>query len=165
MKKALLIAALVLIGSGLFAQPDQKAPYEKFSGFPPINLLLPDSSTYFTKADLKKNKAVLLVLFSPMCEHCQHETEEIIKNIDKFNDVQILLVTSLPFDSMLTFRQKYDLEKYSNIVVAHDPHFFLIPYFQIHNMPFLAFYDKKKQFISVHEGTMPIEQVIEEINK
>ena len=58
-----------------------------------------------------------------------------------------------------------ELEKYSNIVVAQDPHFFLIPYFQLHNMPFLAFYDKKKQFISVHEGSMPIGQVIDEIKK
>jgi hypothetical protein len=149
----------------VFAQTDIKAPYQKFKSVPPFQLLLPDSTTYYTKADLPKNKSVLLILFSPMCEHCQHETEEIIKNIDEFKNVQIVMSTSLPFDSMLAFRERYHLADYPNIVVAHDPHFFLIPYFQLHNMPFMAFYNRKKELISVHEGSWGIENVIQEIKK
>ena len=164
MKRITLILLASLIQLLALSQPGT-APYTKTKNFPPINLLLPDSTTHYTKANLPKDKSVLLVLFSPMCDHCKHETEEMLKHIDDFKGTQILMVTSLPFDSMLSFRNHFQLENYPNITVAHDPHFFLIPYFQLHNMPFMAFYNKKKQLISVHEGSWPIENVIAEINK
>ena len=165
MRTKILFTLLLIFPFCGFSQTAEKAPYQKFRNFPPVKLLLPDSTSYFTKADLAKKKAVLLILFSPMCEHCKHETTELLQNIDKFNNVQILMVTSLPFDSMLVFRENFKLAQYPNIVVAHDPQFFLIPYFQLSQMPFLAFYNRKKELISVHEGSMPIEKVIEEINK
>ncbi len=159
-----LILLITLVRFTLMAQPGT-APYTKTKNFPPINLLLPDSITHYTRDDLPKDRSVLLVLFSPMCEHCKHETEEMIKHIDEFSKTQILMVTSLPFDSMLTFIDRFQMKNYPGITVAHDPHFFLIPYFNLSNMPFMAFYNKKKQLISVHEGSWPIENVIAEIKK
>ena len=107
----------------------------------------------------------MLMLFNPQCEHCRHETEELVKNIDKFKNIQIIMVTSMSFDSMMTFRENYKLAQYDNIVVAQDTHFFLITYFQIHNLPFLAFYDKKKDLIDVFEGSLPIEKVLKKFEK
>ena len=69
------------------------------------------------------------------------------------------------FDSMFTFREKYKLADYKNIVVAQDPNFFLVTYFMIRNLPFLAFYDKKKELISVFEGSLPIDKVLKEFEK
>ncbi len=64
---------------------------------------MPDSTSYFTKEDLPKKSAVMLMLFNPQCDHCQHETEEIIKNIDRFKNIQIVMTTSMPFDAMKEF--------------------------------------------------------------
>src|SRR6186997_2714763 len=118
---------LLLLLSGLqsaFAQNDSiKAPYLRFPKFPPVNLVLPDS-TQFNKELLDKKSAVMLMLFSPQCEHCQHETEELIKNIDRFKKIQVVMATMMPFDSMMVFRKKYGLAKYSNIIVGHDKSFF-----------------------------------------
>ncbi len=164
MKRITLILLISLIQFAAMAQPGV-APYTKTKNFPPISLLLSDSTTIYTRDSLPKNKSVLLILFSPMCEHCKHETEEMLQHIEDFSKTQILMVTSLPFDSMLVFRDHYNLQNYPNITVAHDPHFFLIPYFNLSNMPFLAFYNKKKELISVHEGSWPIENVVAEINK
>jgi thioredoxin-related protein len=126
---------------------------------------MPDSASYFTKDDLPKKSAVMLMLFNPQCDHCQHETEEIIKHIDQFKGIQIVMTTSMLFDSMMTFREKYKLADFKNIVVAQDTHFFLPSYFMIRNLPFLAFYNKKKELISVFEGSMPIEKALEELKK
>jgi hypothetical protein len=93
------------------------------------------------------------------------KTEEIIRNIEKFEDAQILMVTSRPFETMKAFSEKYELAKYPNIIVTQDVHFFLITYFEVHQLPFLAFYDKKKEFISVFNGSMPIEKAIGELRK
>ena len=71
----------------------------------------------------------------------------------------------MPFDSMLAFREKYKLAEYKNIVVAQDVHFFLITYFMIHNLPFLAFYDKKKELISVFEGGLQMDKILKVFEK
>jgi thioredoxin-related protein len=162
--KRMTLILILLIPFTVMAQTGT-GPYTKTKNFPPINLLLPDSSTIYTKADLPKDKSVLLMIFSPTCDHCKHETGEMLQHMDEFSKTHILMVTSMPFDSMLSFRDHYQLQKYPNITVAHDPHFFLIPYYNLSNMPFLAFYNKKKQLISVHEGSWPIENVIAELKK
>jgi thioredoxin-related protein len=146
-------------------QPPGEAPYRRFPVYPPVKLLLPDSSTYYSKADLPKKSPVLLVLFNPQCSHCQQETEEIIRHIDLFKDVQIVMATSMPFDSMLAFRDKYRLPDYKNIVVGQDTHYFLPTFYNIRNLPFLAFYNRKKELIDVFEGTMPPEKIIGIIRK
>ena len=162
-KAVLLLAIFVGPFTRSFAQTEEPL-YKKTNAFPVINLLLPDS-TYFTKGNLDKKSSVMVMLFNPQCEHCQHETEEIIKNIEKFEGVQILMATSMPFDSMMNFRQRYDLAKYKNIVVSTDPNFTLISFYSIHSLPSLAFYNRKKEFMSLHEGGLPLEKVLKELDK
>jgi len=162
MKKIFAPFFFLLIAATVFSQNDTiQPPYKRFPSFPPVKLLLPDSSTYFTKQDLDKKTQVMLMLFNPQCEHCQHETEELIKHIDEFKDIQIIMATSMVFDSMMSFREKYRLADHKNIVVAHDVNFFLITFFSIRNLPFLAFYNKKKELIDVFQGSMPIPAVLE----
>lgn len=144
-----------------FCQPEPvQPPYKKFPTYPPVKLLLPDSVSYFTKESITKKTPVMLMLFNPQCDHCQHETEDLVKNIEKFKDIQIVMATSMPFDSMMNFREKYQLAKYANITVAQDTHFFLPSFFMIKNLPFHAFYDKKKDLITAFEGSMKMEDLL-----
>ncbi len=166
MRKYILSLMMLQLCLSAWSQKDSLlAPYQKFPFYPPVKLLLPDSASYYTKDDLPKKTAIMLMLFNPECEHCQHETQEIIKNIDQFKEIQIVMATSQPFDSMMAFRERYKLADYKNIVVAQDTHFFLISYFMIHSLPFLAFFNKKKELISVFEGTMHIDKALEELKK
>lgn len=161
MKKLFLVLTCFIVATTVVAQNDSiQPPYKRFPSFPPIKLLLPDSSSYFTKADLDKKKPVMLMLFSPQCEHCQHKTQELVDNIDKFKDIQIVMSTSMPFDSMVNFREKYKLAQFKNIVVAQDVNYFLFSFYMLHNLPFLAFYDKKKMLISVFEGGLPMDKIL-----
>jgi thioredoxin-related protein len=166
MKKYILLFSLLALAKMGFTQVDSTtAPYLRFPNFPPVKLLMPDSTSFFTKDELSKKSAVMLMLFNPECDHCQHETEEIIKNIDRFKNIQIVMATSMPFISMKEFMEKYKLAAYKNITVAQDTHYFLPSYYMIRNLPFLAFYNKKKELISVFEGSMPIEKALEELKK
>lgn len=163
--KSLIIIALLLTGHGSLAQPDAvQAPYLRFPTFPPVKLVQADKTT-FSKDALDKKAAVMLMLFSPDCDHCQHETEELIRHIDQFKKIQVVMATTQPFDSMVAFREKYQLSRYKNIVVGHDDRYFLPVFFNIRSLPFLAFYNRKKELISVFEGTMPMEKVLAELKK
>ena len=169
MKKNILviIVCIILSASLVSAQVNTTIdpPYKRFPTFPPVKLLLTDSTTYFTKADLKKKSAVLLMLFNPDCDHCQKETEDILKNIDKFKKIRIVLATTMSFEMMKSFYTKYNLALYDNIVVGQDFQFFLPSFFIIRNLPFLAFYDKKNELISVFEGAPGVSKILAAFEK
>jgi thiol-disulfide isomerase/thioredoxin len=139
--------------------------YKRFPTVPPFKLLMLDSSSYFTKENLRKNHPVMIVIFNPTCEHCQHETESLINNIEKFKDIEIVMSTPEAFEKMKDFNTRYGLHRFKNIIIGQDERFMLPSFYVIHNLPYLAFYDKKQQLISVHEGTMPVEEILKEFGK
>ncbi len=167
MKKFSILLFTLAICFFSFAQTDSlpTEPYKRFPNVPPFKLLLTDSSTHYTKEDLPKKKAVMLMLFSPECDHCKHETEEIINNIDALKKVQIIMSTTLPFDKMLTFYNNYDLKRFDNIIVGKDAGYMLPVFYEIRHLPFLAFYNKRKELISVSPSQMPVNKIIEELKK
>jgi hypothetical protein len=140
-------------------------PYKRFPSVPPLKLLLTDSTTLFTKAGLEKKKPVIIMLFSPDCDHCQQKTEEIIQHIGSFKNIQLILATTLPMEKMRTFYLHYDLGRFDNIIVGKDIDYLLPVFFDIHTLPFFAFYNRKKELISVFEGAMPMDRLLNEARK
>ena len=160
MNKLIALGVSCLFAFTCFGQADPVLPpYQRFPSFPPARLLKTDSS-YFTKDDLKKKMPVMLMLFNPQCDHCQHETEELTKHIDLFKKIQIVMATTMPYDSMMAFHKKYKLADYDNIIVGQDVNHLLPTFYNIAHLPFLAFYNKNKELISVFEGALPIPQIV-----
>ena len=174
MKKMFLLFILISLTFCSFSQADSvkksssysqqenvtEPPYKRFPTVPPLKLLLLDSTSYFSKNDLKKNKPVLIIVFNPDCEHCKHETEEIIKNIDSLKNIQIIMATIMPFDLMKSFYENYDLQRFQNITVGKDVQYTLPSFYQMHFMPYLAMYDKKGKLLATFEGAMKMEDLI-----
>lgn len=160
-----LFLNLLFIQSAIAQSDSLQPPYKRFPTYPPVKLLLPDSISFYTKADLPKKAAIMLMLFNPECEHCKQETEDLISKIDRFKNIQVVMATNTTFSRMLAFRETYQLAKYKNIIVAQDTHYFLPTFYMIRNLPFLAFYNRKKELISVFEGSLPMEKVLQEFEK
>ena len=139
-------------------------PYKRYPTLPPIQILLSDSSTMFTKAQIPQGKPVLFMIFSPDCSHCQHETEELKAHMDEMKDLEIVMITYHPIYMMKDFVANYGLAKYPNIVVGKDIYYITTGFFDIHNIPYLAMYDKKGKLIEGFEGSLPIPQVIKIMN-
>ncbi|HJS54017.1 MAG TPA: thioredoxin fold domain-containing protein [Chitinophagaceae bacterium] len=161
MKTGLIFFIFCAISLSGLAQTQPDPPYKRFPTVPPLKLLLPDSSTIFTDKDLKKNTPLFFILFSPDCEHCQKETEEIIDKIDSFKNIQIVMATFMPVDKMKAFYDNYKLSRFSNIIVGYDMQYMLATYYRISYTPFLAFYDKKGNLIDGIQGALPITKVLE----
>jgi len=139
----------------------QETPlYLKQKTPPPAVLLLTDSTTKWPlKARLQKDRPLLLIFFSPDCDHCQHETEALIKNISKFKGIQIVMATTQPFGEMKQFAAKYRLRQ-NGITVGRDIAYVMPPYYEMKNLPYLAFYDKNKRLISTFEGSLGIPSIL-----
>ncbi|UEG48968.1 redoxin domain-containing protein [Ferruginibacter lapsinanis] len=161
MKKIFLIIALFACSKMLFAQADTSLLYLKFTQIPPFSFTKVPDSTKFAKADLKKRKATLIMAFSPDCEHCKHETSELIAHIKRFKKIQIVMASPLDYKYLYSFYQNYQLSKYPNITVARDPSWFLGTFYNIRNFPALFLYDKKGQFVKAFDGSVPVEKIAE----
>ena len=163
MKNALLFFSFLFFVLSSFAQSDttKLPPYQRFPNLPPIQILLSDSSTMYTKAQIPNGKPVLFMIFSPDCSHCQHETEELIAHMDELKNVEIVMITYHPLSAMKDFIANYGLAKYSNIVVGKDVYYITTGFYDIHNIPYMAMYDKKGKLIEGFEGSLPIPKVVE----
>ncbi len=161
MKKWLFVGCFLFIFVSAFPQTETEPLYKRFPTVPPLQLLLTDSTTVFTEKNLKKNQAVFVDLFSPDCEHCQKATEELVDSIERFKNIQIVMATTLSFDKMKIFYEKYQLSRFPNIVVGLDWQLILPTFFKIKNFPFFAFYDKNGNLIDIAEGALPITKVLQ----
>lgn len=161
----------VLCCSILYAQParpnqpatdsaNASAPFMRFPTIPPFHLLKLDSATYLTKDDVRKGKKTMIIYFSPDCEHCKHEIENILGDWNKFKDMEIVMATYQPFGEMKEFNQHYKIYEHPNIQMGRDEKFFLPPFYKIRNLPYLALYDKRGNLVTTFEGTQKVETII-----
>jgi thioredoxin-related protein len=161
MKKIVAFIVAISIFHSSFCQPDSIQPlYKRFPTPPPFKLLLTDSSSIFTDKDLKKNMPVLIMVFSPDCEHCQHHAEEMINNREKFKNIQIVMASVYPISKLKEFYIHYQLDKMDHLTIGQDREFILGTFYKMKSMPFLAFYDKKGKLIDVFEGALPVDKIL-----
>lgn len=113
-----------------------------------------------TKDQLKKNRPLLIMYFSPDCHHCKRQMEHMMKRMDELKNIQIILATYQPMEELALFERNYNLKQYSNIRAGRDTKFFLVPFFKIRNLPYLALYDKKGKLITTFEGNVLMETLI-----
>lgn len=164
MKKLILLPVLLFFCLNIFAQQDSTAPvYQRFPTIPQFTVYKAPDSTAFTRDDLQKRKPVIFMIFSPDCEHCQHETEMLLAHIDKFKNAQIVMVTYLPYQEMIDFYKNYKIANYPEITMARDTKFFFPIFFKIRNLPSIFVYDKKGNFKKNFEGSINPDLISDEL--
>lgn len=160
MKKWVLFLCSVLAISMAMAQnPASEPPYKRFPTVPPLQLLLKDSST-ITKDQVKKNQLIIMY-FSPTCDHCQHQMEDMIASMDKLSHTQIIMATYNPFEEIDEFVKKYELNKYPNIRIGRDSKYLLPPFYNIRSLPYLALYNKKGDLLTTFEGNVKVAKLLQ----
>jgi thioredoxin-related protein len=165
MKTGLLVICSLLFLGSLQAQVAAstqlpEAPYLKNPTLPPFKLIEVDSVHFLTNANIKKNREVLIMFFSPDCEHRKHQTRDILESIAKFKDIEIVMATFQPFNEMTNFYAVYRIGDYHNIYMGRDEHYLLPTYYRMQSLPFLALYDKKGQLITHFEGNQKVETLL-----
>ncbi|MEP6615844.1 MAG: TlpA disulfide reductase family protein [Ginsengibacter sp.] len=164
MKKFLFFSIIVFLAHNGFAQSDTSQPlYLRFPAIPQFTIKTATGDTAFSRESLHKNKPVVLILFSPDCEHCQHETTELLANIQKFKRAQIVMITYQPYEAMVKFYQEYNIVNYPQITMGRDTKFFFPIFYRVRNMPSIFVYDKKGKFKKAFEGSVGIDKIADEL--
>lgn len=152
---------------GLLAQhaDSMQAPFRRFPTVPPLNLLKVDSASYLTNKDLKKGRLTMIMYFSPECEHCKHQTEDLLASMDQFKNIEIVMATVQPFAQMKDFYNYYRIAEHPNIKMGRDEKAVLPGFYRIRSLPYIALYDKKGNFITSFEGNQKTSTLLTAFNK
>lgn len=159
MKKYLLLLLFTPLAIAAIAQTDSLLLYQRFPVVPTFRLINIADSSIFTKHNLKRKRATIIMMFSPDCEHCQEETKTLTANIHLFKKAQIIMVSPLDFNYMRQFYNDYKIANYPNIIMGRDPGYFLGTFFNVHSFPSFFVYNKKGKLVNKFIGGYSIEEI------
>lgn len=161
MKRTSIIFLLVFYASCASKKETDKA----IATLPPFDVLLIDSTTLLNSKQIPTGNPIVLMYFSPECEHCQKETKEIIHNIDRLKDVRLFFVTPLSHTELVTFYKHYQLSHYKNIVAATDYNYSFYNAFKPTDVPYWAIYNDRKELVRTIKGEVPMTELIDVIEE
>ncbi|MFZ1807755.1 MAG: hypothetical protein WAU36_11055 [Cyclobacteriaceae bacterium] len=122
-------------------------------------LLNLDSTQFeFTKDDLRGS--LLAVVFSPGCDHCQAQAQEFYQNMDKLQDVTIVMIGSVPLEQIRDFSEKYGLKEFQNVRFAYASPVNVLNLWMIDNLPHLALYDKDLKPVQTFASTTSVDKIL-----
>jgi thioredoxin-related protein len=158
------ILTLLLLAGGIWAsgQHVDTPAYKKNPTVPEFSLLQADSSV-LTKNNLKQ-QATLIMYFSPTCDHCQHQWDDMVKHKDQLKNIQIVMATYQPLEEMQDFYKKQQIASYPNIKMGRDTEFKLVPFYRIRSLPYQVLYDKNGKLITTYEGNVKVETMLDAFN-
>lgn len=118
-----------------------------------FNILLSDSTTYFnTTTSLRAGRKTVLFYYSPTCPYCRAQMREIVNNIERYKNVQLLVITGADFKSMKDFNTYFKLENYPNVITGIDTGNVMVKVYQAYGVPFTAFFDEQQRMIAAYSG-------------
>lgn len=158
-KHCIVTLVTFLMVSSAFSQEKTLPVYKQFPQVPPFDIVLVPDSTRFKKADLKKKKPVIVVVFSPDCDHCKHATKDLLAQTKLLKEVQVVMASNLPFNYIKQFHKDFDIAIYPGIKMGWDDKYFLSTYYEVRSYPAVFVYDKKGQLVQEFAGSVSFEKI------
>jgi thioredoxin-related protein len=111
--------------------------------------------------ELKKNEPVMLMYFSPDCDHCKDLTKEILKSAKTFGSKQLIMVTYFPMSEVKKFANDLSLQNYPNIKVGTEGMSLVVQkHYNIRNFPFVVLYDKSGKVAKMFREQTPSKDIV-----
>jgi thioredoxin-related protein len=125
----------------------------------PFKIRLTNGDGY-TYEQLKKNKPVILIYFSPTCDHCKTFTEAMLKRINKLQNNQLVMISYEDIKEVKTFDDDYKLSSHENIKVGSEGYTFVVQkYYNIQHFPFVVEYDKNGKLKKIIPWNLKPEEI------
>lgn len=166
MKKLLFFFSLIIAAGCTNAQSNNPPAYTPPATIPPYHILTTDS-VFETPANLKSNKAVMIIYFSPDCSHCQHLMYEMKPKMADFKNVQVVMITfAEPLKASQIFYRDFDLKKYPNFKVGTEGYTYVVQkFYQVRTTPYIALYDKNHKMVKYYDKAPKIDDLAAEAKK
>lgn len=159
----LILLCFILLSLGLTAagQADTiPPPFKQYPTIPAFKLMRLDSTFFEIKDVVQKKRPTVIMIFSPTCSHCQHQTEELTSNIAQLQDVTFVLASPYPIAEIKKFVDDYAINKFPNFHVAYDKGYMLGSFYKLRSLPGIFIYDKKGNLIANFDTNIKIDTLL-----
>jgi thiol-disulfide isomerase/thioredoxin len=165
--KKLILSLLILVAAQVtFAQEDTSFNFLKNTSIPDFEIAKAPDSVTITKLDVvKRGHYFMLVFFSPDCEHCQKETKEFLAYKKELKDIQVLMVTPMPYEHVKQFYKDYNMDSLPNFTLGQDWAYHLGEKLKPHFFPTILLYDKIGNFITAFTGNVGVPTILAAFKK
>jgi thioredoxin-related protein len=173
MKKFLLLL-FILGGLSATAQKqkaeplkdNKEAPYLKYPDLPAFDAVYLNGKDTFSTYNIPKGKPVLIIYFSPDCDHCKKMFDDLLPQMEKIKNVDVYVMSFMPLVAMRIFNGTYHLERYDNIkFIGQDHKIFFPGFYGISSVPAVVLYDKNKKLAKFWPNEVTMDQVLAETKK
>ena len=125
----------------------------------PFKIRLTNGEGY-TYSQLEKEKPVILVYFSPTCDHCKSLTEAMLKS-NKISNSQVVMISFEDIRQVKIFDDEYKISSHKNIKIGSEGYTFVVQkYYNIEHFPFVATFDKNKKLKKIIPWNLTPEQMV-----
>ncbi len=114
-----------------------------------------------TNESLAKNKSTVFIYFNSECDYCKHEALSIQNNIEKFNNSQLIFISSETRKTIKDFALQYKLDTYDNVYFLFDLQDDFSNRFDATAIPYVLIYNKNQQLIKRHKGQLKVETILQ----
>lgn len=119
--------------------------------------------TPFNLADLKKNNPLLIIYFSPGCEHCQHSAGELYRYRDNLKQSSIIMIARESKKEVAAFATRYQIDQMANIILLLDKDGQAHKILGFDNVPSYLLYDTQQHLIKKIVGETTMESIIKNL--
>ena len=123
---------------------------------PPFRMAQTDGKL-FIASNLPIDKPVIIIYFSPECDHCQVLMKEWFKRSGDFRKASVAMITFLPLNSVALFEKEFKTKQHPNIISGTEgTGFFVRNYYKVLDLPFVALHDKNGNLITTYSKDIPL---------
>lgn len=152
----LFLLLSILFSSSIYAQAGKLPPFQ----------IVQANGKIFKAQELPIGLPIVIIYFSPECDHCEKLTKELLKEETIFKKASVAMISHLPVDRISKFVQQYGLNKYSNVYVGTEgSSFFVRNYYNIEHMPFIALHDKNGNVVKLYRKEGALTDLVNQLNK
>ena len=120
----------------------------------------------FKAEDLPFGRPVVVIYFSPECDHCISFAREFLKQTSKLKNASVVWITYEDVSKVQSFVKQFSLTKYRNFYVGTEGNgFFVRNYYGLSSMPFVAMHRKNGDLVRSYERDIPLKELISAIGK
>jgi protein-disulfide isomerase len=152
--------ALLLVAKTISKQAEKAAVAPRIVSGPVHFSFLTIKDRPFTDDSLPPDKPVGFILFSPSCDDCRDQVQDIYAHRQLYHDITLLLVTNEDAASTRHFAITEKLDSLPFVKVLLDTSNSLFRYFGVFTTPTIFVYDGHRRLVKKYTGEVKSENII-----
>lgn len=119
----------------------------------------------FNLQNARANAPVLIISFSPDCEHCQRHAAELKKHETQLANTSIIMITRADSITTRNFSLQYELNTMNNVVFLQDNNDLFYKTFNLSNIPSMVVYNRHHNLVKTINGQVSVEYLLKLLNQ